>query len=177
MAGIDFTQGMTGKNASCAVGIGTTRLTLAFSIWMATPRVLIPVAALASAPLTFFCKSVVAATADTRELYIKTKVEDMIVYGNICLKQFPKHERYALASEIRLCMYRILGIVIETNHKHYKKTTLTELDIEVDKLRSYLRLSVNPELKYLSVDKYGNWAAMVDEIGRMVGGWIQSVSK
>lgn len=40
--------------------------------------------------------------ADTRELYIKTKVEDMIVYGNICLKQFPKHERYALASEIRL---------------------------------------------------------------------------
>lgn len=106
--------------------------------------------------------------ADTRELYIKTKVEDMIVYGNICLKQFPKHERYALASEIRLCMYRILGIVIETNHKHYKKTTLTELDIEVDKLRSYLRLSV---------DKYGNWAAMVDEIGRMVGGWIQSVSK
>ena len=100
--------------------------------------------------------------ADTRELYIKTKVEDMIVYGNICLKQFPKHERYALASEIRLCMYRILGIVIETNHKHYKKTTLTELDIEVDKLRSYLRLSANPELKYLSVDKYGNWAAMVD---------------
>lgn len=59
--------------------------------------------------------------ADTRELYIKTKVEDMIVYGNICLKQFPKHERYALASEIRLCMYRILGIVIETNHKHYKE--------------------------------------------------------
>lgn len=54
---------------------------------------------------------------------------------------------------------------------------LTELDIEVDKLRSYLRLSANPELKYLSVDKYGNWAAMVDEIGRMVGGWIQSVSK
>ena len=101
----------------------------------------------------------------------------LIVYGNICLKQFPKHERYALASEIRLCMYRILGIVIETNHKHYKKTTLTELDIEVDKLRSYLRLSANPELKYLSVDKYGNWAAMVDEIGRMVGGWIQSVSK
>lgn len=115
--------------------------------------------------------------AETRELYIKTKVEDMIVYGNICLKQFPKHERYALASEIRLCMYRILGIVVETNHKHYKKTTLTELDIEVDKLRSYLRLSANPELKYLSIDKYGNWAKMVDEIGRMVGGWIQSVSK
>lgn len=65
MAGIDFTQGMTGKNASSAVGIGPTRLALAFSLWMAATRVLIPLAPLASAPLTFFCKSVVAATADT----------------------------------------------------------------------------------------------------------------
>ena len=66
MAGIDFTQGMTGKNASSAVGLGTTRLTLAFSLWVAATRVLIPMmTALASAPLTFFCKSVVAATADT----------------------------------------------------------------------------------------------------------------
>ena len=65
MAGTDFTQGMTGKNASSAVGIGTARLTLAFSLWMATTRVLFPMAALASAPLTFFCKSVVAAIADT----------------------------------------------------------------------------------------------------------------
>lgn len=65
MAGIDFTQGMTGKNASSAVGIGTARLALAFSIWVAAARVLIPLTPLASAPLTFFCKSVVDATADT----------------------------------------------------------------------------------------------------------------
>ena len=65
MVGIDFTQGMTGKNASSAVGIGTSRLTLAFSVCMAAARVLVPVTTLASAPLTFFCKSVVAAIADT----------------------------------------------------------------------------------------------------------------
>lgn len=112
--------------------------------------------------------------ATKRGLEIKTKIEDMIVYGNICLKQFPKHERYAMASEMRTCMYRILGICIETNHRHYKKTTLTELDIELDKLRSYIRLAASPDLKYLSVDKYGNWAKKVDEIGRMLGGWIQS---
>lgn len=113
--------------------------------------------------------------ADKKGLEIKTKIEDMIAYGNICLKQFPKYERYALAGQIRNCMYSILGICVEANHKHYKKTTLTELDIEVDKLRSYLRLSASPDLKYLSVEKYGVWAAKVDEIGRMLGGWIQSV--
>ena len=65
MAGIDFTQGMMGKNASSAVGLGTARLTLAFSVWVAATRVLVPVTPLASAPLAFFCKSVVAAIADT----------------------------------------------------------------------------------------------------------------
>lgn len=112
--------------------------------------------------------------ATTKELEIKTKIEDMIVYGNICLKEFPRHERYAMASEIRVCMYRILGICIEANHKRYKKTTLTELDVELDKLRSYIRLSSNDDLRYLSIDKYGRWAAKVNEIGRMLGGWIQS---
>ena len=115
--------------------------------------------------------------ASVEGLRIKTKIEDMIVYGNICLKQFPKHERYVLASEIRTCMYRILGICVEANHRYYKKTTLTELDIELDKLRSYLRLSANPDLKYLSVDKYGRWSSLVDEIGRLLGSWIQSQIK
>jgi hypothetical protein len=42
---------MTLNVASSAVGIGTTRVALAFSLWVATTRVLIPMTALASAPL------------------------------------------------------------------------------------------------------------------------------
>lgn len=42
---------MTLNVASSAVGIGTARLALAFSVCMATTRVLIPMTSLASAPL------------------------------------------------------------------------------------------------------------------------------
>ena len=42
---------MTLNVASSAVGIGAARLTLAFSLWMATARFLIPMTTLASAPL------------------------------------------------------------------------------------------------------------------------------
>ena len=42
---------MTLNVASSAVGIGTTRLTLAFSLWVAATRVLFPMAPLAFAPL------------------------------------------------------------------------------------------------------------------------------
>lgn len=42
---------MTLNVASSAVGIGTARLTLAFSLWVATTRVLLPLTTLASPPL------------------------------------------------------------------------------------------------------------------------------
>ena len=38
-------------------------------------------------------------------LIIQQKTEDMILYGNQALKQFPKSERYAMAAEIKQSMY------------------------------------------------------------------------
>ena len=59
--------------------------------------------------------------------------------------------------------------------KYYKKTTLQELDVEIMKLKAYLRLSYN--LKFLPPKKYEIWSAKSVELGRMVGGWIKSSKK
>lgn len=69
----------------------------------------------------------------------------------------------------------MLERIIEANKKYYKKTTLQELDVEVEKLKAYVRLSYN--LGFLPPKKYEQWSGLVVEIGRMVGGWIKSVSK
>ena len=66
----------------------------------------------------------------------------------------------------------MLERVIEGNKKYYKKTTLQELDVEVMKLRAYLRLA--QELGFLPFKKYEIWSEMIVEIGKMVGGWIKS---
>lgn len=47
----------------------------------------------------------------------------MIAYGNNCLLQFPRSERYALATEIKKNMYTLLRLAIAANKKYYKKTT------------------------------------------------------
>lgn len=52
---------------------------------------------------------------------ILQKVYDMILYGNQCLNQFPKSEKYALAAEIKQSMYRLLRLTIETNKKYHKR--------------------------------------------------------
>ena len=96
----------------------------------------------------------------------------MMAYAYQALNQYPKHEKHSLVAETKASMLRLLKLTITCNKKYYKKTTLQELDIELDILRSYVRLGFN--LRYLPPKKYEIWARMNDEIGRMIGGWIKA---
>lgn len=96
-------------------------------------------------------------------------------YGYGALAQFPKAEKFALAADIKRCMDRMLERTIEAQKKYYKKTTLQELDVEIMKLRAYLRLSHN--LGFLPTKKYEIWSERTVEIGKMLGGWLKSVRR
>lgn len=111
------------------------------------------------------------------ELKIYQKVYDMIAYGNNCLLQFPRSERYALATEIKNSMYTLLRLVVAANKKYYKKTTLQEMDVELETLKTFIRVAADPKFKYLGLKQYENWSKMLSEIGRMLGGWMKTVNK
>ncbi len=107
------------------------------------------------------------------DLIILQKAQDMIEYGYIALRQFPKSEKYALAADIKLSMDKVLERIIEAQKKYYKKTTLQELDVELEKLKIYLRLA--HKLRFLPAKKYEIWAGKVVELGKMLGGWLKFV--
>jgi four helix bundle protein len=107
---------------------------------------------------------------------------------NIYLNHFPKHEKYALANQIRRTAYEVYDLISEGQKKYYKKTTLTDLDIKHEKLRMQLHLA--NELGYFQFSdgrsvlygqknpakhRYLTINLMVDELGRMIGGWIQKL--
>lgn len=110
-------------------------------------------------------------------LMIQQKVEDMILYGNQALLNFPRSERYALAADIKQSMYALYRLIIAANKKYFKKTTLQDADVELAVLRGFIRLAANKELRYLPMNKYENWAKKLDEIGRMLGGWIKAMKQ
>lgn len=110
----------------------------------------------------------------TNDFLLLQKILDMMEYGYIALRQFPKSEKYALATDIKHCMDLILGYAITAQKRYYKRTTLQEMDVEIAKLRTYIRLSYN--LRFLPMEKYQNWSDMVVEIGRMLGGWLKTVN-
>ncbi|MGD9567507.1 MAG: diversity-generating retroelement protein Avd [Sedimentibacter sp.] len=108
------------------------------------------------------------------ELKILQKIFDMMEYGYGALAQYPKSEKFALVTDIKHSMDIMLERTIEAQKKYYKKTTLQELDVEIMKLRAYLRLSQN--LGFLPMKKYEIWSEKVVEIGKMLGGWLKSVN-
>lgn len=98
----------------------------------------------------------------------------MISYGYVALRQFPKFERFVLGAEMRQSMWGLLRLIVVCNKRYFKKTTLQELDAELDLLRSQVRIA--KDLGYLDFKKYEHWAMLNDEIGRMLGGWIKSLN-
>lgn len=116
---------------------------------------------------------------------IKEKIYEMILYGNPKLQGFPKCERYAMATDIRKTMYNMYEMSVRLEKKYHKKTTLQDLDIELDVLRNLLRLAKDPKLypkqkPCLDLHTWEVWMRKADEIGRMIGGytaWVNSKEK
>lgn len=109
------------------------------------------------------------------DLMILQKIFDMMEYAYGALTQFPKSEKFALVTDIKHSMDILLSRCIEAQKRYYKKTTLQDMDVEVMKLRAYIRLSF--QLGFLPVKKYEIWSEKMVEIGKMLGGWIKSVKE
>jgi hypothetical protein len=106
-------------------------------------------------------------------LLIEKKIRDMIVYNNIMLKQFPKHEKYVLAAKIREIGYDLLELAIAANKKYIKKTTFSEFDVRHESIRQLINVAF--ELQYIDSKKHRISQLKVDEVGRMLGSWIKSM--
>lgn len=109
------------------------------------------------------------------DLKIMQKIFDMMQYAYGALVHFPKSEKFALVTDIKRSMDTLLERCIEAQKKYYKKTTLQDMDVEIMKLRAYIRLAFL--LGFLPLKKYEIWSGMLVEIGKMLGGWIKAVNK
>lgn len=115
-----------------------------------------------------------------KNFILKTKVEDMMAYGQPAIRNFPRADRQT-AAEIRRSMLSIYRLSIILEKKYYKKTTVQELDTELAVLRHLVRMArdvrfsgatIHPSL---SPKQYEVWARHLDEVGKLIGGYIKSL--
>jgi hypothetical protein len=115
---------------------------------------------------------------ETTSFILKEKIADMMKYGKQAVANFPRRERET-AAEIRKSMLTMYRLAITIEKKYYKKTTLQDLDIELDVLRHFVRLAQDKDYygpniaPPLPFKKYKHWSGMLSEIGRIIGGYMK----
>ena len=113
---------------------------------------------------------------------LEQKIADMIKYGKQAVENFPRREKET-ADEIRRSMLTMYRLAIVVKKKYYKKTTLQELDTELDVLKHLIRLAQDKEYYSqnitppLPIRKYEYWSKLLNEIGRIIGGYMKFVKQ
>ena len=121
------------------------------------------------------------------EAIMNQKFFEMMKLLKIYLNHFPKDEKFALCLSIRNTAYEVFDLITESQKRYYKKTSLTNLDIKHEQLRMKIYLAnelgyfnfkngrrddnVDGKKRYLAISKF------IDEIGRMIGAWINKLKE
>jgi len=120
------------------------------------------------------------------EVSLNRKFVEMMKLLNTYLNHFPRYEKFALSNNIRNTAYGVYDLITECQKKYYKKTSLTSLDIEHEKLRMQVFLAnelgyfafkdgtknlekVDPSHRFLAI------SLLIDEIGKIIGAWINKL--
>jgi hypothetical protein len=98
------------------------------------------------------------------------------------LAHFPNCHKYTLTQGIRQAYLDVYNMVTEAQKRYHKKTTLTQLDVRHEQLRMMLHLAHELGLFGYSAGRKDQEAPgehrflvalrLVDELGRMIGGWV-----
>lgn len=87
------------------------------------------------------------------------------------VNRFPREHKPLLGRERLGLVLRLLITLVMANRRHDKVPELEEASGAVDALRITLRLSTR--LRLLSHKGYEGLSRDLDEIGRMLGGWLK----
>ena len=107
-----------------------------------------------------------------KNLAIFEKNYELMLWLYPTINKFPKSQRFVLGQRIENSILQILEGIIEANQEVNKLVYLKRISVELDKLRILIRLS--KDLKFVSIRQYEFAAEKVNEIGKMLGGWIKS---
>lgn len=112
------------------------------------------------------------------------KIDDMIQYARPIVERWPSFHKRSLGVDIMQEMYTMLRLVTKARLRYMNKSTLADLDtskavldVFVKQANSIIFTDRSGKTRRLLTDQsYGEWSKRIDEIGSLIGGWINSVS-
>ncbi|OGW08395.1 MAG: hypothetical protein A2W75_03205 [Nitrospinae bacterium RIFCSPLOWO2_12_39_15] len=104
---------------------------------------------------------------------IFVKTFDILKWLIKTTEKFPKSQRFFIAKRINDAIFDFYEILVEAAVKkdYNLRELLKDADAKLIKLRHYVRLAM--ELGYLSFKQYEYAIKEMEEIGRLLGGWMK----
>ncbi len=86
-------------------------------------------------------------------------------------ERMPKKVRFSIASRITDLSLQILELIVEAIYLKQRQSSLTAINVALEKLRVLYRLSY--ERRYLSSSQYEFISNALNDAGKMTGGWLK----
>jgi len=114
-------------------------------------------------------------TITQKQSPIFSKTYDLILWLLNHTEKFPRSERFRTAKRIEDTAFCFYDWLVRAARSADKQPMLEEADRELQRLRFLLRLSHDRNLT--SQGQYTHASKLVVEIGKLLGGWIISVTE
>ena len=108
------------------------------------------------------------------ELVVITKTYDFILWSCNHTGKFPRNHRFVLGERIERNLFDLLETLIQAKYTKQRQPLLEKANLTLEILRFQMRLA--KDLQCLKVECCGFAAKAIDEIGKLVGGWLKSGS-
>ena len=102
---------------------------------------------------------------------IYTKYYDLLGWILDRVAKFPKNMRFGLVQKIETIALGLLDLMVEAVYRKDRAELYERVNLELEKLRVFLRLSYDRGL--LSADQLRYAVGEIDDIGRMWHGWTK----
>lgn len=104
---------------------------------------------------------------------VLTKIEDLLMYALPQLDKFPRSQKFVLGDRIETKLLDVQEHCLRAYYSKEKREHLTEANMTLEVARRLMRLA--HAMHYLSTHTFGVFAEKMDEVGRMIGGWLKSL--
>lgn len=109
-------------------------------------------------------------------LQLRQRIVRSMIRVNERTKNMRKPEKFTYKEQMTATYMNMLRLCIRANRSRGQKRRdlQTDMDTELDILRSFVDTAVSPEDRLISPGLHEVWSKELNEIGRMLGGWINS---
>ena len=100
------------------------------------------------------------------------RMQQFLVWLVPTVERFPRSQKFALGDRIQSTALDVLERIIEATYTRARGKALSAANLGIEKLRILFRLAA--DLKVVDLRRYEFAARSLDEVGRLIGGWLRA---